>query len=131
MAFVMCGGLASIEIPNSVTSIGEWAFAMCSGLEKVTNYATTPQNIESKEVFVGVTLTGCTLYVPEGSIGLYQAADGWKEFTNIQAIPDPDPTAIENTNLKSEIKNHKLIKDGMLLILRDGRTYNASGAVVK
>jgi hypothetical protein len=27
--------------------------------------------------------------VPEGSINLYKAAEVWKDFTNIQAIPEP------------------------------------------
>jgi len=40
-------------------------------------------------------------------------------------------TGIENTNLKSEIKNHKLIKDGQLLIEKNGKFYNAQGAEVK
>ncbi len=31
-AFRDCSGLTSIEIPNSVTSIGNWAFCGCSGL---------------------------------------------------------------------------------------------------
>ena len=35
-AFYECRGLTSIEIPNSVTSIGEAAFAYCSGLTSVT-----------------------------------------------------------------------------------------------
>ena len=31
-AFAHCSGLTSITIPNSVTSIGGWAFENCSGL---------------------------------------------------------------------------------------------------
>lgn len=41
------------------------------------------------------------------------------------------PTAIENTNLKSEIKNHKLIKDGQLIIEQNGKTYNVQGLEVR
>ena len=35
-AFFMCSGLASVTIPDGVTSIGERAFAYCSGLTSVT-----------------------------------------------------------------------------------------------
>ncbi len=35
-AFAYCSGLTSVTIPNSVTSIGESAFAYCSGLTSVT-----------------------------------------------------------------------------------------------
>ena len=35
-AFYYCSGLTSVEIPNSVTSIGGWAFSGCSGLTSVT-----------------------------------------------------------------------------------------------
>jgi len=35
-AFIYCYGLTSIEIPNSVTSIGECAFCDCSGLTSIT-----------------------------------------------------------------------------------------------
>ena len=34
-AFYLCSGLTSVTIPNSVTSIGSWAFYYCSGLTKV------------------------------------------------------------------------------------------------
>ena len=37
-SFSGCSGLKSIEIPNSVESIGEGCFANCSNLEKVTIY---------------------------------------------------------------------------------------------
>lgn len=35
-AFYECSGLNSITIPNSVTSIGEGAFSLCSGLTSIT-----------------------------------------------------------------------------------------------
>ena len=35
-AFAWCTGLTSVTIPNSVTSIGDEAFSGCSGLTSVT-----------------------------------------------------------------------------------------------
>lgn len=35
-AFAGCSGLTSVTIPNGVTSIGEMAFSRCSGLTSVT-----------------------------------------------------------------------------------------------
>ncbi len=86
-AFWGCTGLTSVTIGNSVTSIGEMAFAGCTGLETVTNYATTPQNIESKDVFGEVDLSSCTLYVPEESESAYSTASVWQDFGTKSAIP--------------------------------------------
>lgn len=41
------------------------------------------------------------------------------------------PQGIDEINHNSEIINHKFIKDGQLLIERDGKIYNAQGANVK
>jgi hypothetical protein len=40
-------------------------------------------------------------------------------------------TGVENANLKSEIKNQKFIKDGRLIIIRNGVEYNAAGQIIK
>ena len=94
-AFYNCIGLTSIVIPSSVTSIGYYAFESCRGLTSVSNYATTPHIIDEKDVFAGVDLSACTLYVPAESVAAYKAADVWKEFGNIVAIEDtPEPCSI-------------------------------------
>ena len=80
-AFLNCSGLTSVTIGNSVTSIGDKAFKDCTGLTSVTNYATTPQSINSN-VFDNVNKSTCVLNVPKESVSLYQAANVWKEFTN-------------------------------------------------
>ncbi|MBR4263791.1 MAG: leucine-rich repeat domain-containing protein [Paludibacteraceae bacterium] len=88
-AFRNCTGLTSVTIPNSVTSIGLNAFNRCSGLTAVTNYATTPQSINSN-VFEYVNKSTCVLNVPKESVSLYQAAEVWKEFTNIMGVDVPE-----------------------------------------
>ena len=126
-AFCNCKGLTSITIPNSVTSIGGGAFFGCTGLTSVTNYATTPQTINSY-VFYAVDLSSCTLYVPEGSIDLYKAANGWKDFGNIQAIGTED---IDQIQLNSTVKNHKILYNGKVYILTGDKTYTVTGQQLK
>ena len=52
-AFQYCRGLTSVTIPNSVTSIGSWAFSDCSGLTSVT----IPNSVTS---IGGSTFSGCS-----------------------------------------------------------------------
>jgi len=89
-AFGGCTGLKSVTIGNSVTSIGTWAFGHCISLTTVTNLSTAPQKINNMEMgaFYEVTLGNVTLYVPQSSISLYQAADVWKDFGKILAAAD-------------------------------------------
>ena len=82
LAFDHCTGLTSIDIPNSVIKIGECAFLDCRGLTSVTVEATNPPLCG-----LGMPNYNIPLYVPAGSIDAYKAADEWKKFTNIQAIP--------------------------------------------
>ncbi len=86
-AFLHCSGLTSVTIGNSVTGIGEKAFKDCTGLTSITNYATTPQSINSN-VFDNVNKSTCVLNVAKESVSLYQAANVWKEFTNIVGVDD-------------------------------------------
>ncbi len=86
-AFGDCSSLTSINIPASVTSIGEWAFAGCSSFTAITCKATTPPTIGGSDTFDEVDKS-IPVYVPASSVEAYKVANGWSEFTNIQAIPE-------------------------------------------
>lgn len=59
----------------------------------------------------------------------YNADPYWQEF-NIVGNSNA-PTAVENTLTNGNTGIKKLLRDGQLLILRDGKTYNVIGAEIK
>jgi hypothetical protein len=73
-----------VEIGNSVTSIGDYAFGSCSSLTSITCRAINPPNINSYTF--NTVSKSIPLYVPAESVEAYKSANYWKEFTNIQAI---------------------------------------------
>lgn len=81
--------ITSVTIPNSVTSIEGGAFMSCSALKSVICLATTPPHIEVGSIFGTFednTYENGTLYVPQGCKSVYQAADGWKDFSTFKEL---------------------------------------------
>ena len=96
-----CSSLTSVNIPNSVTSIGESAFANCYDLTSVTIPSSVKsigdgafQNCKFKAVIslrkqpVNISSTVFSnfngiLYVPKESVSKYQTAEVWKNFSTI------------------------------------------------
>ena len=104
-SFRGCRGIATIDIPNSVTTIDALAFD-CSSLTSITipnsvisigDNAFTDWESNLNSVIVewrepleipGNTFDGvydqATLYVPYGTKAAYESADVWKDFGNIE-----------------------------------------------
>ena len=82
-AFRYCSGLTSVKIGNSVTSIGNYAFSFCTGLTSIESNATTPPSA-GLSAFWEVK-RGIPVYVPEGSVDAYKKASEWRDFYKIQA----------------------------------------------
>lgn len=74
-------GLKRIWLPESVESIGAWAFADLTVLEEVHLAAPDPSAITLGNGVFDSAPTGAKLYVPYGSRTLYQSAPQWSAFT--------------------------------------------------
>ena len=122
-AFSLCSSLTSVTIPNSVTSIGNYAFQGCSSIADIYCYATTPPVCDDDNIFSGVSKR-CYVHVPAGTIPNYQVALGWSYFYNFSEISEE--TAISETEQQNE-SSRKIIRDGQVLILCNGVTYDMMG----
>ena len=83
--------ITNLIIPDSVTSIGSYAFYGCTVLKSVTCEATTPP-ICGTSTFSSYTEKRRVLYVPAESVDKYKEANVWKEFAIIWAIGNNDLT---------------------------------------
>ncbi len=92
----------------------------------ITCKAVNPPTL-GDDVFYEVDKT-IPLYVPAQSVEAYQAADGWKDFKdNTYPIPDEAIDQVQSDKRQGT----KVIRNGVLYIERNGKTYNAMGAEVK
>lgn len=105
-----------VTITNSVTSIGDEAFALCECLFSVTNLATVPQKI-SEGTF---SEYGKFLHVLPGCKAAYEAADYWKNFIIIEDAEDPETTGIADVETKDGNKGGKYLENGKVVIIRNG-----------
>ena len=86
-AFNSCRALKSVTIGNSVTSIGNNAFYLCVVLADVYCYAKRVPTTNSNAFNNTPYNSSATLHVPAASIELYRAAEPWKNFFKIEALP--------------------------------------------
>ncbi len=84
-AFQNCSNITSVDIPNTVTTIGSSAFAYCTKLKSIRCYSeSVPQTANT--AFDNVP-SDMQIQVPEQSKGLYREASPWNKYTIIKIYP--------------------------------------------
>lgn len=86
--FSRCNSLKSITIPASINTINSYAFDGCTGLNSIFIENPFPIDLNNFQlVFNSVNKTSCILNVPYMTKARYQAANQWKDFTQIVESP--------------------------------------------
>jgi hypothetical protein len=125
-AFYGCTYLEDMVLPSTIQEIGDNGFALCAKLQNIHVEATTPPTIQAKTFFD--VNRQIPVYVPDNAVEAYKADPYWQEFNIIGK--SNAPSAVDNISSPNADTN-KLLRNGQLLILRDGKTYNVMGAEVK
>lgn len=81
--FNTCSSLKKVTLPSTVTSIGDAAFFHCEKMTELIVKAETPPSASSLPDFETTTL-----YVPAGSVEIYENDTTWGGFVTITAIPN-------------------------------------------
>ena len=110
-AFYWCVGLKPVTIGESVTSIGESAFFNCNCLRELVSHAVVPP-ICGNEAFDFVDKQTCKLLVPEESINKYKTANQWQEFMNILGCSGVDDVSMDTQNALYEVYNLQGVRVG-------------------
>ena len=136
--FYDCTNLAKVIIGGGVQYIGNLAFHNCSSLAKVICSASTPPTCQSGS-FDDSHYSSVQLIVPKGCKAAYQAADYWKNFTNITTmacdfevdgifykITGSNPATVEVTFMTSDYNSYSGEVNIPETVTHDGTTYTVT-----
>ena len=121
-AFYGCTYLNELTLPATMEYIADNCFAYCDKLQKMTVHAIAPPIVDAR-TFEAVDRT-IPVYVPDESVNVYRSAPVWQEF-NIQGKTGV-PSNVDNVEA-STCEVQKILRNGQLIIIRDGVEYNAVG----
>lgn len=83
-AFANCNMIEGIIFPESMETIRQNAFSGCYGINSIICRGDMPAYIE-ENAFEGIAKDNFTVEVPESAIAQYQTANGWRDFKRIAA----------------------------------------------
>ena len=85
--------LPYVFLPGTVTTISRWAFNDCPNL-KVVKLGKRDEDVAPlsvyQTVFLDMDLTQMSLYVPAGTLDVYNEMDVWKDFGTAKEYPNCD-----------------------------------------
>ena len=82
-ALAGCSRLQKVVLPASLTTIGREAFHGAAGLQELRVNAKDVPTLTGNNVFTGMSLATCALYVPSGTKTKYAQMAQWKDFVNV------------------------------------------------
>ena len=154
-AFYLCFNITTVELPNSVQEVGGDAFTDCdavetliigTGLQETNMYAFNMKNLKNvvcmavtppdlgMNTFYKTKKANAILYVPDESVNAYKAADQWEDFGTIKPLSEmPSGIVIGEgfENISTATPANKIIRDGVVLIEQNGKTFTVHGQEVK
>lgn len=92
-AFRGCG-FKSIDIPESVTYIGDWAFADSGKLTKMIFRITDLSKVKMGGGVFREVPSEAILYVPKGMVDKYKTTAPWNHFADVREIGSDSETSI-------------------------------------
>ena len=79
-AFFACRNLISVIIPEGIIEIENSAFARCNHLKEIYCQSAIPPTLGDNALW-GISREA-KIYVPQASVDIYKAADGWENYTS-------------------------------------------------
>ena len=108
--------LLEIAIPAAVTEIGNYAFAGCVNVWRMTVDAVIPPKVY-ENTFDGISRS-ISVQVPAGCEDLYREAAYWREFF------------VTEDAQQSPSKAQKILREDQIIILRNGKVYTTMGQLI-
>lgn len=102
-AFYGCTSLNTVSISKNITFLNSCTFYNCSSLKKIISYAEAPPHVSSTDVFGGVDIQNCELYVPKQSTYNYSWAQVWSSFYQLRTIVNVSGISLSQTNINLTI----------------------------
>lgn len=142
-AFYEVTSLTSLHLPSTLTSIGDYAFTSCDALTSIICDAASAPALGT-DALKGLASwdaigLNCIVYVPneaaKETYNTYQDGAGtwtyWDVFYGAGNVVVKENTATDMTALTRSGRAQKVIRDGQVLILRDGKFFTLTGTQVQ
>ena len=111
-ALAGCGRLSKVVLPASLTFIGREAMNGCAGLQEIRVVSKDVPELGGANVFNGIFIYSCKLYVPAGTKTKYTQLAQWKDFKGSDydnIIEYGSSVKVRNTIRKYGEKNPKFV----------------------